>query len=61
MDIKTISELPTCVNNIHESVLRAYQILERTKEFLRKGVPSDIILELIEEMEIDTEMRSFGC
>ena len=66
MEIKSISEMPTCVDSIpvgskgvHESTLRAYQILERTKDFLKRGVPQDIVLELIEEME-STGTRDYG-
>jgi len=58
MNIKSISEMPTCVETIpagckgvHESTLRAYQILKKVKNFLERGVPQDVILELVEEME----------
>ena len=58
MNIKEISELPSTVQRIpthgfgvHESTLRAYQILRKTKDYLKRGVPADVILELIEEME----------
>ena len=53
-----ISKFPTCTDRvegypspIHESCLRAYQILEESKRLLFEGVPAKIVLELIEEME----------
>lgn len=53
-----ISKFPTCTDQVdgypspmHESCLRAYQILEETKRLLREGVPSKILLEIIDEME----------
>ena len=56
--IAEISAMPTCTdlvptNNpkIHESCLRAYQILRRVKSWLQRGVPAEVILELIDEME----------
>lgn len=58
MNIKSISKKPTSVcsipagcKGVHESTLRAYQILERVKGWLEKGVPADVILELIREIE----------
>lgn len=61
MTIREISEMPVVIsrgyfdsygtNGVHESVLRSCGVLDRTKDFLRRGVPADVILELIEEME----------
>ena len=53
MKWKEISKLPTVSTdkNQHESITRAYQILEKVKEYMFRGVPSDIILELIEETD----------
>jgi hypothetical protein len=58
--LQDIQKIPTCVDaipagakGVHESVLRAYQILERVKDYLRRGVPGDVTLELIKEMEGD--------
>jgi hypothetical protein len=58
MKFTEIQSLNTCVTaipqgctGVHESTLRAYQILQRTKDFLRRGVPADVLLELIAEME----------
>lgn len=56
MKINYIMNMPTevCPNQQykhHESTLRAYQILEKVKYYLSNNVPSNIIMELIEEME----------
>lgn len=58
MTICEISKLPTSVRDIpsgcagvHESILRAFQILDKVKYLLASGVPSPIVLELIAEME----------
>ncbi|HHT9145634.1 MAG TPA: hypothetical protein ACFYD4_08140 [Candidatus Wunengus sp. YC61] len=58
MKIYLIRQLPTCIdsipersNGIHESVLRSYNILEKTKAYLKEGVPPKVVLELIDEME----------
>lgn len=58
MTIRQIMEMPTVVtevpcgcSGVHESVLRAYNILERVKEWLSSRVPADVILDLIDELE----------
>lgn len=58
MKIYEIREMPICVDEIpagakgvHESTLMAYQILQKVKSYLRRGVPADVVMELIEEME----------
>ena len=38
-------------HGVHESIFRSYQILELVKDYLRRGVPSDVVLEIIEELE----------
>ena len=35
----------------HESNLKAWQILAKVKEYMRRGTPSDVILEIIEDLE----------
>ncbi len=53
--INEISFLPTTIReasgNTHESIMRAWNILEKVKDYLRRGVPQDVILELISDME----------
>lgn len=36
---------------LHESLTRAFHILELTKEYLEKGVPPDVMLEIIKHLE----------
>jgi hypothetical protein len=50
---KHIAKLPTVSTdaNEHESITRAYQILNKIKDYLKRGCPYDIILELIDEAE----------
>jgi hypothetical protein len=40
-------------SGVHESVLRAYQILRKVKILLELGTPSPVIIELIALMESD--------
>jgi len=56
MNILEIRKLPTLYNDVktgqsHESLLRAYQILERVKEWLGRESDPKLILELIHLME----------
>lgn len=60
MKITDIVEMPTVVDRdkiplgckgVHESTLRAYNILCKVKYYLYKKVPAEIISELIDEME----------
>lgn len=34
----------------HESVLRAYQVLEKVKDLLRRQTPADVVLEIIADL-----------
>jgi len=36
---------------LHESLVRSYHILSKAKEYLARGVPADVLLELIAEAE----------
>ena len=63
MNIIEIAQMPTTTRDmkvstakagtgsVHESVFRAFHILEKTKELLSKGTPPDVVLTLIGEME----------
>lgn len=64
---KDIIEMQTCVSSeeirnvlksnatgIHESVTKAFHILNLTKEYLGKGVPPDVMLEIIKHLENKT-------
>ena len=48
---QTIDHNKVDARGIHESVFRSTQILHKTIEWLEKGVPSDVILSLIDEMQ----------
>lgn len=61
MRIKQIRELPTVIDNTHESVLRAYQILEKVKVMLERGDSPDTVLELIDFMEGTVNPQEFGA
>ena len=49
--MRTTYDMTKSMGGIHESVFRSYQVLEKVKEYLRKGYPAEVILELIEVME----------
>lgn len=48
---QSVAEVPQGYRGIHESCLRSYQLLEKVKDYLRRGVPADVLLELIAETE----------
>jgi len=37
MEISEINELPTVINNVHESSYRSYQLLKKIIEFIERG------------------------
>ena len=47
----TFSDNDVIPHTIDESMFRCWAILVQVKRYLKKGCPSDILLELIEEME----------
>lgn len=60
-----ISEIKTFPNTLgtgangmrfHESIFRSYQILEKVKELLRKQVAPSVVLEIIEDIEMATDI-----
>ena len=61
MTIAEIQELGSSASGkkVHQSSLRAYRILEKVKDYLARGVPVDVMLELVEEMEAyDVEIKT---
>lgn len=53
MKLSEIANIPTCVGDKHESVLRSYHILQKVKDYLHEGVPPKVILEIIAELELN--------
>lgn len=51
MKLSAIRMLPTTTHGVHESCLRAYNILAFVKAWLKQGVPAVMLLELIEDAE----------
>lgn len=51
MRIAQIHDMETSVERTHESMMRSYQILEKAKNYLRRGMSPEFVLELIDEME----------
>lgn len=47
----SVYSIPTGCKGVHESTLRAFHILEEVKRLLTLGTPSEVILELIQEMQ----------
>jgi hypothetical protein len=40
-----IGKQPTTVNRMHESIFRAYAILDLVRDLLRRGTPGDVVLD----------------
>ena len=51
MKVSDIAKCPTVQDNVHESMYRSFQILDKVKYWLREGMPTKLVLELIDEME----------
>lgn len=54
-----IASLPTIIRavppgaaGVHESLLRSYQAHQKVVDYLRRGVPGPVILELLEELDL---------
>ena len=56
---KHVSETEAGTKGWHESILRAYQILEKVKWLLEKNTDHQVVLELIALMESD-EFQPYG-
>ena len=51
MNMIQINKFPTIVDNNHESLYRAYQILEAVKWLLSKDTPAEVIAWIIDSLE----------
>ena len=38
-------------HGVHESVLRSFCILEKVRELLQRGVPADVVVDIIDELQ----------
>ena len=61
MTLNEVRNFPTTIDTgpnsgrVHESVLRSFQIVKKTKELLERGTPAPVLLELIEDMMTATQ------
>lgn len=46
-----IATLPTVIDRMHESLYRAYGVLDLVKDLLKRGTPGDVVLDLITAIE----------
>lgn len=50
LDIQKMATTHQGEGKFHESIFRSYHILRKVIEYLERGVPADVILELVKEM-----------
>ena len=50
-DLKEITEMPTVIDNTHESVYRCYHVLNHVKIMLERGDSVETIMEIINILE----------
>lgn len=48
---RQIQKMPVVHNNTHESIYRSFNILELTKDYLARGVPPIVMLQIIDFLE----------
>lgn len=60
MTTTEIKEFPSVYANIHESVFRSYQLLQKVKEMVGRGDSKETILEIISEVEGEQERVNVG-
>lgn len=41
----------------HESVVRSYQVLEKARDWLKRGAPGSVVLEMIEDAYSEEKKR----
>lgn len=52
MTLKEITEMPTCLGNSHESVLRSFHILDLVLEMVERGDSKETIQETAEYLRM---------
>jgi hypothetical protein len=55
-ELDSIRNMPTVVNKTHESVYRAYNILDYAKLLLGRGVDGETVLSLIRHLETQPQI-----
>ena len=50
MNLAEIRKRPTSVNNCHESILRAYHVVQKVRELLERRTPPEVLVELIDDL-----------
>lgn len=53
MDTK---DVPNNAKGIHESVFRSYHIVEYVRELLERGVPGDVVLDILKSLQEEPPM-----
>lgn len=48
MELEKIKEMPTVVDNAHESIYKSYHVLEKVRQMLEREDSKETILEIIE-------------
>lgn len=51
LNLHKIVEIPTVVDNNHESLYRSYHTLQLVITLLEKGTPSEVVLAILRETE----------
>ena len=46
-DLDEIRRYPTVIDKVHESVYRSFRVLRLVSTLLEKGVPGDVVLDVI--------------
>lgn len=57
MTLADIRDMPTCIGNSHESVMRSFHVVGKVKELCELKVPHASILEIISDLESAAEPR----
>lgn len=50
-DILDIMNMPTVINNVHESAYRSYHILSFVKGLLERGTPPAVVVDLLTQLQ----------
>ena len=42
---------PTVIDGVHESIYRCRAILDKAMNYLKRGMPGELVVEIVEEMQ----------